>query len=230
MSHIHDALKRAQKEKDSLYKSYGGIISESGLAGKRRRHRYAIVFSVIFLALAVLGLLGYNIPWIMEAKSGREANPAAVVQDTGIRPAAKAEQKLQGRKDIESLYAEALTVQRDGFLDRAEGLYREILEIDPDYAFAANNLGVIYLTRRETASARESFERAIELKADYVDPYYNLACLYTCGGDRVKGLEYLKEALRLNNDVKNWAKDDRDLEGLRDLTEFRILMGSSSAE
>jgi Flp pilus assembly protein TadD len=74
---------------------------------------------------------------------------------------------------------------------------------------------VICMSRKENKEAGNMFRKAIELKADYVDPYYNMACLYSLSGNISKSLYYLKMAVSINNSVKNWAKNDKDLEGLR---------------
>jgi tetratricopeptide (TPR) repeat protein len=69
--------------------------------------------------------------------------------------------------------------------------------------------------------AEVMFKRAISLRNDYVNPYYNLACLYSQEGDILHALDYLKKAAQINNDVKNWAKDDRDLKNVRESAGFK---------
>ena len=55
------------------------------------------------------------------------------------------------------------------------------------------------------------FSKAIDLKADYVDPHYKLVCIYSQLMNVPKSLENLKAAISINSDVKNWAKNDIDL-------------------
>ncbi len=228
MSHIHDALKKAQQEKDSLYAHYGGVIGAPERAAVRRRllRPALLVSALILIIFAGAWLLKEEMPG-----GAKEDDRRALKTHTlSTGPGGEAQ---KGKADkvpaLGALYGEALRYQKEGLLDKAEDIYGHILKEAPSHAAALNNLGVIFLAKKDMDRARTHFERAIAHKMDYVDPYYNLACLYSREGNRVKGLEYLEKALRLNNDVKNWAKNDRDLEGLRGTDQFRALMELRSA-
>lgn len=131
--------------------------------------------------------------------------------------------------DPRQLYERALAYQRTNNLTMAERLYVSILKIDPQYVTAMNNLGVIYMSQNKYQNAQQLFQNAISIDNDYVDPYYNLACVHTLSGNTTEGLAYLKKALALKKDVKNWAKNDKDLNKLRYSPEFAELMGTSTA-
>ena len=80
MSYINDALKKGQKEKDSLYQRYGNIISDPVYRQARHGKRWMItggVIVLILLALSVFILLRYN------ASSGTGNNSMAIIQDAG---------------------------------------------------------------------------------------------------------------------------------------------------
>ncbi len=80
MSYINDALKKVQKEKDSLYQRYGNIISDPVYHRTGRGKRWMITGSVIvliLLALSVFILLRYN------ASSGTDNSNMAIIQDAG---------------------------------------------------------------------------------------------------------------------------------------------------
>ena len=267
MSHINDALKKVQKEKDSLYQRYGNIISDPVYHRTGRGKRWMITGSVIvliLLALSVFILLRYN------ASSGTDNSNMAIIQDAekdehrtparlaspsasakparhspeakpmadGPRDAGRGEsvagrsnvqhrtsnEKKKQKKvpeipaktgDVKRLYNEALNFQRNGNPAMAEKVYRKILAIDPGFVMGLNNLGVICMSQKKNKEAADMFRKAIDLKADYVDPYYNLACLYSLSGNISKSLYYLKMAVSINNSVKNWAKNDKDMERLR---------------
>ncbi|MBW2638304.1 MAG: tetratricopeptide repeat protein, partial [Deltaproteobacteria bacterium] len=125
------------------------------------------------------------------------------------------------RVDVGILYQKALGYQQNKNLERAERLYKNILNRDPEYVFVLNNLGVIYMGTKRDEEAKAMFEKAIVHSKDYVDPYYNLACIYSKRGDLPKSLDYLKAAVQLNNSVKKWVKNDKDLENVSSLEEFR---------
>lgn len=266
MSHINDALKKVQKEKDSLYRHYGNIISDPVYHRTGRGKRWMITAGVIvlfLLALPVFILLRYN------ASSGTNNSNVAILRDAGDKVNAggqrskvgsqksgvgglrsedgsqKAEvrgqrsevgsqktEKKQGKipeipaktVDVKRLYSNALNYQQNGNPAMAEKVYRKILAIDPEFIMGLNNLGVICMSQKKNKEAADMFRKAIDLKAGYVDPYYNLACLYSMSGNISKSLYYLKMAVSINNSVKNWAKNDKDLEGLRMSETYKKIM------
>lgn len=55
-------------------------------------------------------------------------------------------------------------------------------------------------------------------------PYYNLACIYSLGGDKKKALEYLTMAVDKGYKNHLWMQKDKDLDNLRDTEEFKALM------
>ena len=251
MSYINDALKKVQKEKDSLYQHYDNIISGHVYRRTGRGKRWMIAASVIVLILLALSgfiLLKYN------TSSGTGNNSAAIIQDAGDKAEVIGQRSEVGRRksevggqkaevrdtphvevkkvpeipaktgDVKRLYSKALNYQRNGNLAMAEEVYRKILAIDSAFVTGLNNLGVICMSRKRNKEAADMFRKAIDLKADYVDPYYNLACLYSRSGNISKSLYYLKMAISINNNVKNWAKNDKDLEGLRVSETYKKIM------
>lgn len=148
-------------------------------------------------------------------------------QDAGIGIGAK-------KKDIskpapvnpKDLYARALKSHREGRLKEAEALYQEVVKTDPRHVAALNNLGVIWMNRKMYQQAAGSFKKALNVRHDYVDAHYNLACLYARKNDKKQSLNYLKNAIDLNPDVKQWALQDHDLQILTTLPEFNQLVGT----
>jgi tetratricopeptide (TPR) repeat protein len=68
------------------------------------------------------------------------------------------------------------------------------------------------------------FNDAINIKHNYPDAHYNLACLYAQKNDAARSLLYLKNAIRYNPEVRHWAENDGDLKTLADLPEFKKLL------
>jgi Flp pilus assembly protein TadD len=60
----------------------------------------------------------------------------------------------------------AIIAHRNGNIDEAENLYRQILTIQPMHAKSHNNLGVLSNFRGRIEEAEKSFKKAIELKPD----------------------------------------------------------------
>ena len=275
MSHINDALKKAQEEKDSLYQRYKKLISSRHQQKNTRKAKRKVprVMVSILLALILVSFVLYYVfsdthlnkstspgstkikkvltplkkttdrPKISVAKS-RDVRKAAVPAEKTTkdsRTLLKKEKattlpvKMAGDSkkpaktyDVKLLYQQALNYQQKNDLTRAENIYRKILGTDPKHVSALNNLGVIYMIRKQNGKAIQTFTKAINLKGDYVDPYYNLACLYSQSGDTSRSLNYLKKAINIKNDVKNWAINDIDLRYLHTLDEFRTITGQPS--
>jgi tetratricopeptide (TPR) repeat protein len=126
--------------------------------------------------------------------------------------------------EVGTLYREALAAQRNKKLDVAEQLYRRILTLDAQHVEAMNNLGVLDMGQGRQERAVALFSKAIAIKKDYVDPYYNLACLYAQRKDAAKSIAYLKSAIAVDRAVIDWVKTDMDMKDIRDLEAFKKLM------
>ena len=130
----------------------------------------------------------------------------------------------QAGPGAEGLYESALKLQRAGRNTDAAILYKRVLLQEPGHVKALNNLGVILMGQKRRGQAAELFGKAIALKGDYIDPYYNLACLYAQAGDHPQSLRYLKAALAISREVRQWAAADADLKPLQALPEYRKMM------
>ena len=62
-----------------------------------------------------------------------------------------------------SLYNLAIIRENAGSMDEAAGLYREVIEIQPDNAAAHLNLGLLLLAQGQTALANAELTTAIKL-------------------------------------------------------------------
>ena len=213
MSYIHEALKKAQKEKDGRYHKYHGIVSAPGykprfFSGKVLGWSSLFLISLAYTASLWLPSRGSDPPIHEPAQ-----NKATAQQETLVNAVA--------------LYEKARVFQKSGRLQEAKRLYEETLIVDPHYVDALNNLGVIHIHDKNYSAARAFFAKAIRLKPDYVDSYYNLACLHALKGELRQSLSHLKKAVSLDQSVKDWAQRDTDLQNLRGGTEFEEIIGKS---
>jgi len=126
--------------------------------------------------------------------------------------------------DPDVLFARALKKQNEGKLVEARELYKKVIKLDPYNVQALNNLGVIYLNRKNYQRAINRFNDALKVNPDYVYVHYNLACAYSQKKDLDRSLSYLKKAAQLNSEVLRWAENDADLRELVNLSEFRKLL------
>ena len=238
MSYINEALRKAQRERDNRYGKFGGIIAACpGEADRFRKRRIAFfVAAALILFVSTLLLLAVRAPHppspaakASQSPAAGNAAPAAAAIRTepkataSVSPAVRPPMpQTAGEADLR--YGEALLAQRKGDLRQAEALYEKVLKLDSGHVRALNNLGVVYMAQKKREKAVAVLGRAIVLKKDYVDPYYNLACLYAQTNEINESLRYLKIAVTIDGAVINWVKKDADMKNVAASTEFKKLM------
>ncbi|RLB28210.1 MAG: hypothetical protein DRG66_04020 [Deltaproteobacteria bacterium] len=212
MSYIHEALQKAQKEKDARFPKYKKI-----LLGSKGKPGIFFTRTLLLVSLFVI-LLAFTLYSWFDSKDKKTIsapkNQKAVVS-----------YKAEAFANVADFYERARYFQKIGRLKEAQRLYKQALMLDPVNVSVLNNLGVIYIQERNYLKAQDSLESAIRLKPEYVDPYYNLACLYAFKGNVMKSLENLKKAISLDKLVREWARKDIDLQNLRGLPEFEEITG-----
>ena len=214
MSYINEALKKAQKERDTRNERYGSLLG--GRLGQNRLSGDKVIrYSLLLVTLILIVLLSYS--WLDLSDRQGESIPTvnraeAPFQERHIDP------------DLKDLYEKAGNLYKSGQVQEAKKLYEELLDLDPGYVDVLNNLGIIHIKNRDYLMAERDLEKAVRLKPRYAEPYYNLACLHSIRGDKKQGLAYLKKAISLNNEVKAWAGNDSDLTNIRDLPGFEEII------
>jgi len=241
MSYIHKALKKAQKEKETRYHKYNGIVSTPGhkprlFSAKALWLTPFFLISLAFAAYLWLPSTGTQPPIreparpeatpqskpALQAEVSPQSQPAPQPQ---VTPQPQATPQPRGVANAAALYEKARVLHRSDRLQEAMRLYEKALSLDPDYVYALNNLGVIHIHNRMYPAARACFEKAIRHRPDYVDSYYNLACLHALEGGVSQSLIHLKKAVSLDQSVKDWARRDADLGNLRGMPEFEEIIG-----
>jgi len=247
MSHINEALRKAQKDRDARSLEYTGILS-SRKEQKRTFWKRALLWSSLLLVFILLTFASYSW-WDSRGKkslapvdknelatrpplpkSSRKAETSRL-KTAGLAkvPPQKTAVSTRGSqqdaaRSAKAFYEKAMRFYKRGRLQDAKRFYQEALRLDPSYVDALNNLGVLYIRDKDYTAARRSFEKAIQLQPSYVDSYYNLACLYAIEGDERQSLAHLKKAASLDRAAKDWAQKDTDLDNLRGLPEFEEIV------
>ncbi len=83
-------------------------------------------------------------------------------------------------------------------LPEAEEHLKEAIKQMPEYAQAHNNLGILRQRQKRSDEALACFQKAVDLDTNYWEARFNLANTYLQRHEREKGIEQLKEAVRLN--------------------------------
>jgi tetratricopeptide (TPR) repeat protein len=239
MSYINEALRKVQKEKESRYVAYEHIVSADGKKLEQPKRWLSIIgISIVFFwAAGIIVLLYWSEDKKMPVIQRISAPPvvaSAVVAEHKLDNNTKVELKpqktiaqvkiKQETAGSKAIFAQALDRQREGKLEEAKILYRKVVKIDQYNLQAFNNLGVIYMSEKNYKRAIMRFNDALNIKHNYTDAHYNLACLYAQKNDVSRSLLYLKNAIKFNPEVIKWAKNDSDLQVLADLPAFKKLL------
>jgi tetratricopeptide (TPR) repeat protein len=246
MSSINKALEKAQRKRDFQRPEYVEALSGQRrnplFSGKRVRLGGILVIACLlaFVFYSWFDPIGNKTTDEKTVKHEIPVQPTVGKKDaTPIVPKESA-QGLIGKKhgalsvpdkstiskieNVEGIYDKARAFHKIGRFRDAKRLYQQVLDADPGSVDALNNIGVIYLHEKDYNAAQTSFEQAIRLEPENVDPHYNLACVYSLKGDIEQGISYLKKACSLNAAAKNWAATDNDLENLRGTPEFENII------
>jgi tetratricopeptide (TPR) repeat protein len=246
MSYINDALRKVQKEKESRYSAYGNIVSAPGKKSEPAKKWLPtmVILAACFFAAGLIFSYGRGNKKV--PVQGISEQPAALAVVAGHKPHDKLKVELapqekavpigikqefdksgETKKNIaksKALFAQAMELQQEGKLKKAQTLYRKAIKFDPDNVQALNNLGVTYISQKRYKKAIMRFKDAIKIKPDYSDAHYNIACVYAKKNNPDRSLLYLKNALELNPEVIKWATDDDDLKVFADLPAYKKLM------
>jgi len=151
----------------------------------------------------------------------------AVVAALQVRLLGKLPRVKVTSPDAYALYLQAMeliAVNSAASLDQAEGLLREVLEIDPDYAPAWIGLGSVYETNAEFTfrPMAESFERAREFAQRAIDIDPNISAAYALLGvislnydrDRAAAKQYFTKSLSFGHNDSDALDNSARLAGL----------------
>jgi arylsulfatase A-like enzyme/Flp pilus assembly protein TadD len=123
---------------------------------------------------------------LLQAESGAAADAAVSF-----------ERAVAGDPSNASYWTNLGTARRElGDLDRADRAYRKALEIDGDYADAANGVGVILVQRKRPAEAIPFFQQALTRDSALHEARLNLGIAYQESGDAAKAAETYRQILR----------------------------------
>jgi tetratricopeptide (TPR) repeat protein len=215
MSYIHEALNKAQKERDAHDGSYSEIAF-----GRRRKKGFVSRRPVLWISSVLVAIFLAFVFYSWLDSEGQQ--PPAISEQKYKMPTAVSRPKPI--VDSKSYYDRGRIFHKKGRLKDAKRLYKETLRQDPGYVDALNNLAVIYMLEKNFFEAQKNLEKAIRLKPDNVDPYYNLACLYAMKGEAKKSLTHLRKAVSLDRSAIQWAQKDSDLNNVRGIAEFNDII------
>ncbi|MDX6513549.1 MAG: hypothetical protein QOE36_3053 [Gaiellaceae bacterium] len=81
----------------------------------------------------------------------------------------------------------------------------------------------------EHAEVAARLREVVAEAPDYALLHYNLACLESLTGDKAQAVEHLRKAIELSEQFRDYARQDSDLDAVRDETAFEELMATGEA-
>ena len=239
MSYINEALKKAQKDKDANRMGYIRSIGKSGSIERSFDKKFLYLFFIIIVLVALLLYLNPDrkSKQDLDIKIETRVNMPAAADDKKNNTLPVTDEQPKKTEDLfkidsieneivsqsETRYTQGASLFKEGKLQDAEGIYREILEKDPGHINSLNDMGVLSLHEGRYEDAINFLEKAVKLKPKFANPYYNLACAYSLKNEGDKGMAYLLKAIEVDEKVKDWAKEDPDLVNLKEYAEFTVI-------
>ena len=111
---------------------------------------------------------------------------------------------------LETWYNQAVDLQNAKKVDQAEALYRKILEQDPAFSYAWNNLGAIYGARGDLDQAEIAYLKALDAQPS-PEAYANLANVYIAKNENAKAAEIVAKGLEKNPNSAALKQLDRKI-------------------
>jgi tetratricopeptide (TPR) repeat protein len=154
----------------------------------------------------------YNLGEVEEAynryQKARELDKKIQNKDIEIRyeqfkrggPSRQKEVSHSNRTQNDSLdtwYNRAVDLQNAKKAEQAETLYKKILEQDPAYSYAWNNLGALYGARGDLNDAEAAYLKALAARPA-PETYVNLANIYIAQNDNAKAGDIVAKGLEKN--------------------------------
>jgi tetratricopeptide (TPR) repeat protein len=99
--------------------------------------------------------------------------------------------------------------------------------LEPDEFWTWLYLGHAKRDLGDYEAAIDAIENALRVEIGYTEfylAYYNLACYSALLGRKEEAMDYLKTALENDESLREWAREDSDLDSLRDDPGFEFLV------
>jgi len=122
------------------------------------------------------------------------------VPEFKLNTTAQAAQQAGGAEAqaLRSSFQKAVELQSAGKPDEAEAAYKAILETSPDVPEVYQNLGQLYLQKKDYPAAETMFQKGLELRPDSTDMSTLLARVYQESGQSEKAMALVEKSAGAN--------------------------------
>ena len=111
-----------------------------------------------------------------------------------------------------------------GRYDEGIALIKQAIKLKPDFVYAHFNLGLANELAGLWTPALEAYHAALNLDPKNVWSYYGIASIYGRQGKVEQTITYLKQAIALEADVKDFAKKEKDFNNVKNDPRFQALL------
>jgi tetratricopeptide (TPR) repeat protein len=218
MSIIHDALKKAEREREPLSPRLSPL---HGVNRATQRRWKGVVMASLLVSAGTLGVFGARTWW-------PHPSPAPVMVPAGERGPADApspgevghsatdisrrpEDTSRTRRDeasssagpeayqtAEAVFAKARQAEADGQWEQAIRHYRQAIALNPLLLEARNNLGNLLIQRGQIAAAIVELRAALAVDANYVLARNNLGSAYLLNGEEGRAIQEFLTAVHID--------------------------------
>jgi tetratricopeptide (TPR) repeat protein len=130
----------------------------------------------------------------------------------------------QARQEADRLYKEGKTLLQEKDYLRAGLLFKKAISLRDSHIMAHLSLGLCLLRLGKSENALKEFEKALSFDPEYAPTHYNLATYYALAKDPDKALTFLRKAITLFPETRNWAAKDADFDNIRNDPRFQKLV------
>ncbi len=133
---------------------------------------------------------------------------------------------LQQTTSVQEMIAIAVELSAIGMADQAIHIYFMGLLQEPDNYYLYSNIGIELAEQRNFEDAVFCHEKALQMDENNADLWYNAACTYSLMGEAMRGLIALEKSIQLDEENRNYALQDPELEALQKHKRFwKIVKG-----
>jgi len=208
MSVIHEALKRAERERSAVEVPRVAVATASPAPPPRRRRRFVVAaLGMLFLVAA-----GVYVSRHWDGSSAVTSEPGAVtaitpqsLESTGQNTSPRLAKPFSSvpvpavaavaDSNPARLNSQAVTSFREGRTEEARGLLERALRSDPALPEAHNNLGLVLHSLGHRSEARAEYLIALTLFPGYPEALNNLGLAWSGEGNQVEAIRSFEKAL-----------------------------------
>ena len=107
---------------------------------------------------------------------------------------------IQGNVTPEIYYEFAHLCVKTNDMDKAEKILKKVIDLNPEFAMAHKDLGVLYLSKRLFDYAEDEFNKALKIAPNNFDILFEYANYLHSTTDFAKADEYYEKALQINSE------------------------------